>query len=66
MGVLDCAAAELISEMALINIAYLLCAAMFERSRGFGVLGYYEPDYISAENEGSEDEGENSGSASLD
>ena len=40
LGVLDCAAAELISEMALINTAYLLCAAMFERSRGFGVLGY--------------------------
>ena len=39
LRVLDCAAAELISEMALINIAYLLCAAMFEKSRGFGVLG---------------------------
>ena len=40
LRVLDCAAAELISEMALINIAYLLYAAMFEKSRGFGVLGY--------------------------
>ena len=41
LRVLDCAAAEFISEMALVNIAYLLCAAMFEKSRGFGVLGYW-------------------------